>query len=129
MEKNIESHLKENRVFKPARAVATNARINSLEQYRRLYRESIDKAGEILGAGSERAELAAALAEGPGMEGAFREMVRRRKIKRLGELSSTATSTVRAATKPPSSGKASRAKNARSLTNNCTVTFAVLRMS
>ena len=41
MEKNIESHLKETRVFKPARACAKNARIGSLEQYRRMYRESI----------------------------------------------------------------------------------------
>ncbi len=41
MEKNIESHLKETRVFKPARAFAKNARIKSLEQYRRMYRESI----------------------------------------------------------------------------------------
>ncbi|MGH8094745.1 MAG: acetate--CoA ligase [Chthoniobacterales bacterium] len=41
MEKNIESHLKENRVFKPSRAFARNARIRSLEQYRRMYRESI----------------------------------------------------------------------------------------
>ncbi|MDQ3199835.1 MAG: acetyl-coenzyme A synthetase, partial [Verrucomicrobiota bacterium] len=41
MEKNIESHLKETRVFKPARGFAENARIGSLEEYRRLYRESI----------------------------------------------------------------------------------------
>ena len=41
MEKNIESHLKETRVFKPARAFAKNARIGSLEKYRRMYRESI----------------------------------------------------------------------------------------
>ncbi len=42
MEKNIESHLKETRVFKPARAFARNARIGSLEKYRRMYRESIN---------------------------------------------------------------------------------------
>ncbi len=41
MEKNIESHLKETRIFKPARSFARNARIGSLEQYRRMYRESI----------------------------------------------------------------------------------------
>ncbi|MGI8890153.1 MAG: acetate--CoA ligase [Chthoniobacterales bacterium] len=38
---NIESHLKETRVFKPARAFSRNARIKSLEQYRRMHRESI----------------------------------------------------------------------------------------
>ena len=41
MEKNIESHLKETRVFKPARSFAGKARIGTLEQYRRMYRESI----------------------------------------------------------------------------------------
>ncbi|MGI8436882.1 MAG: acetyl-coenzyme A synthetase N-terminal domain-containing protein, partial [Chthoniobacterales bacterium] len=41
MEKNIESHLVENRVFKPARAFAKRARIGSLDDYRRMHRESI----------------------------------------------------------------------------------------
>src|SRR5256714_4404570 len=41
MEKNIESHLKETRLFKPAREFARNARIVSLAAYRRRYRESI----------------------------------------------------------------------------------------
>ncbi|HEY2711105.1 MAG TPA: acetate--CoA ligase [Chthoniobacterales bacterium] len=41
MEENIESHLKETRVFKPSREFAQKARISSLEQYRRMYRESI----------------------------------------------------------------------------------------
>jgi len=41
MEKNIESYLKETRVFKPAPTFAKNARIGSLAQYRRMHRESI----------------------------------------------------------------------------------------
>jgi acetyl-CoA synthetase len=41
MEKNIESHLKEKRVFKPSRDFAKNARIRTLDHYRRMYRESI----------------------------------------------------------------------------------------
>ena len=41
MEKNIESHLKETRVFKPSRDFAKKARIGSLDQYRRMHRESI----------------------------------------------------------------------------------------
>jgi acetyl-CoA synthetase len=41
MEKNIESHLKEDRVFKPSRDFAKHARITSLDQYRRRYRESL----------------------------------------------------------------------------------------
>src|SRR5207237_6773366 len=38
---NIESHLKEKRVFKPAKEFAQKARIKNLAQYRRMYRESI----------------------------------------------------------------------------------------
>ena len=41
MEKNIESHLKETRIFKPSRDFAKNARVRSLDQYRRMHRESI----------------------------------------------------------------------------------------
>jgi acetyl-CoA synthetase len=40
---NIESHLVERRVFKPSKKFAAKARIKSLEQYRRMYRESIRK--------------------------------------------------------------------------------------
>jgi acetyl-CoA synthetase len=42
MAENIESHLVEKRVFKPVKDFAKGARIRSLEQYRRMYRESID---------------------------------------------------------------------------------------
>jgi len=38
---NIESHLTENRVFKPSRAFAKNACISSFEEYLALYRRSI----------------------------------------------------------------------------------------
>src|ERR1041385_3069579 len=41
MEKNIESQLIEKRVFKPSKEFARKARIKSLAQYRRMYRESI----------------------------------------------------------------------------------------
>jgi acetyl-CoA synthetase len=41
METNIESHLIEKRVFKPAKDFAKKARIKSLAQYRKMYRESI----------------------------------------------------------------------------------------
>jgi acetyl-CoA synthetase len=43
MAENIESHLVEKRVFKPAKAFAKGARIRSLDQYRRMYRESITR--------------------------------------------------------------------------------------
>src|SRR5258705_12410926 len=41
MHDNIESHLVEKRVFKPPRNFSRKARIKSLGQYRRMYRESI----------------------------------------------------------------------------------------
>ncbi len=41
MHNNIESHLVEKRVFKPPLDFAEKARIKSLDQYRRMYRESI----------------------------------------------------------------------------------------
>src|SRR5689334_10652991 len=40
-EKNIESHLKETRVFKPSKEFSKQARIKSIEQYRKMHRESI----------------------------------------------------------------------------------------
>ena len=43
MSKKIESHLSENRVFKPSREFSKKARVSSMSQYRRMYRESIDK--------------------------------------------------------------------------------------
>jgi len=43
MAENIESHLVEKRVFKPAKSSAKGARIKSLQQYRRMYRESINR--------------------------------------------------------------------------------------
>jgi acetyl-CoA synthetase len=40
-ELNIESHLTEKRVFKPPRQFARRARVSSMQQYRRMYAESI----------------------------------------------------------------------------------------
>ncbi len=46
-DQNIESHLKEKRVFKPAKEFSKNARVKSLEQYRRMYRESLKSPGKF----------------------------------------------------------------------------------
>jgi acetyl-CoA synthetase len=43
MENNIESHLTENRVFEPPKDFAEGARIRSMADYERLYRESINE--------------------------------------------------------------------------------------
>jgi len=47
--KNIESLLKEKRVFKPSKDFAKRARIRSLDQYRRMYRESICRPDKFWG--------------------------------------------------------------------------------
>src|ERR1041385_3294003 len=47
MQNNIESHLVEKRVFKPPRDFAKRARIKSLGQYRRMYRESIRQPAKL----------------------------------------------------------------------------------
>jgi acetyl-CoA synthetase len=49
MHNDIESHLIEKRVLKPAKDFATTARIKSLEQYRRMYRESIRQPAKFWG--------------------------------------------------------------------------------
>ncbi len=41
MQENIESHLVEKRVFKPARAFSAKARLKTFAQYQRMHRESI----------------------------------------------------------------------------------------
>jgi len=49
MHNNIESHLIEKRVFKPSKDFAKKARIKSLVQYRRMYRESIRQPAKFWG--------------------------------------------------------------------------------
>jgi acetyl-CoA synthetase len=43
MSNNIESTLVENRVFKPSREFSKKARIGSMEQYRKMWKESVTK--------------------------------------------------------------------------------------
>src|SRR5436190_3585934 len=47
MHDNIESHLKEKRVFKPTKQFAEKARIKSLRQYRRMHRESLARPAQF----------------------------------------------------------------------------------
>ena len=49
MHNDIESHLIEKRVLKPPKDFAKSARIKSLEQYRRMYRESIRQPAKFWG--------------------------------------------------------------------------------
>ena len=43
MSTTIESHLVEDRIFKPAKEFSAKARISSLAQYKKLWQESVDK--------------------------------------------------------------------------------------
>lgn len=43
MSKNIESHLSEDREFKPSKEFSKKARISSMAQYKRMHKESIEK--------------------------------------------------------------------------------------
>eukprot|EP00095_Tigriopus_kingsejongensis_P007746 maker-scaffold5442_size4634-snap-gene-0.2 protein:Tk07746 transcript:maker-scaffold5442_size4634-snap-gene-0.2-mRNA-1 annotation:"hypothetical protein" len=56
MSKNIESHLSEDRVFKPSKEFSKKARVKSMAQYKRMYQESIEKPGVFWG--REAKELA-----------------------------------------------------------------------
>ncbi|PYL40606.1 MAG: acetate--CoA ligase [Verrucomicrobia bacterium] len=49
VDNNIESHLIEKRVFKPSKDFAKRAQIKSLDQYRRMYRESISRPDKFWG--------------------------------------------------------------------------------
>jgi len=49
IDNNIESHLIEKRVFKPSKDFAKRAQIKSLDQYRRMYRESISRPDKFWG--------------------------------------------------------------------------------
>src|SRR5262249_19255600 len=46
---NIESHLVENRVFKPAKGFAKRARIGSMDQYRSMWKKSIKQPEKFWG--------------------------------------------------------------------------------
>jgi acetyl-CoA synthetase len=49
MSKNIESHLTENRVFKPSKKFSSSARIGSLAEYKRLHKQSIASPSKFWG--------------------------------------------------------------------------------
>ena len=49
MSQNIESHLVEKRVFKPSREFSKKARISSMEQYKKLWKESVEKPDKFFG--------------------------------------------------------------------------------
>ena len=107
---NIDSILTENRVFECSDAFRSQAHIRGMEDYERLYKEAETDPetfwGEIASQlhwfkpWDQRARLGLPLVQ----------VVLRRRDSTSVITASTAMSRVTAATKPPSSGKASRAK-------------------
>ena len=128
MHDNIESHLKEKRVFKPPKEFAQKARIKSLDQYRRMYRESIKRPDKFWA--REARELV--------WRAPWRKVVEWKapfaKWFVGGKLNLSENCLDRHLTSPSpqqsseSSGKASRAKSARSPISNSTTKFAGSQM-
>ena len=87
MSTNIESHLIENRVFKPAKSFSKKAHISSFAQYQELYRQSIKNPEKFFAqTGRRTSRVAEEVESGSRMEGAFCEVVRRRQTECLREL-------------------------------------------
>ena len=91
MHDNIESHLVEKRVFKPPKDFSSKARIKSLAQYRRMYRESIRQPAKFWTREAKELVWRSAVEESSRMEAAVREMVRRGKTECFRKLSGSAS--------------------------------------
>jgi len=78
---DITSVLRESRIFKPRKEFAKTARLKSLAQYRKLYKRVHQVARKVLGEpGQERNWSGSSPGESVAVEGAVREMVRRRAV-------------------------------------------------
>ena len=78
--------MKEARLFPPPKEFAAKARIGSMEQYEKLWKEAAGDLEGFWGKMAERAALVQALHEGAGVERAVRQVVRRRADERLVQL-------------------------------------------
>ena len=96
---NIESHLNEKRVFKPAKAFARQARITSMEDYRQLYEESVNKPDKFWAREAGELHWRKKWNKVLRLEAALREVVRRRQDQRRATTASTAISTAAASNK------------------------------
>ena len=112
--------MKEERLFPPPAEFAAKARISSLEQYEKLWNEAAADLEGFWGKHGRRTALVQALQQGARLERAVRPVVRRRADQRLATTAWTSIWTRRGGTRPPSSGKASRATSACSPTRCCT---------
>ena len=72
---DIDSTLRENRVFPPPPEFSAKAHIKSLEEYEALYKQSIDDPESFLGRGGRGAALVQAVGQGAGVESALGQVV------------------------------------------------------
>ena len=75
---NIESVLHEDRKFECPEPFRQQAHIKSLEDYERIYRESVEQPEKFWAGIAERTALVQKVGQGPGMESALGQMVCRR---------------------------------------------------
>ena len=80
---SITSVLQETRVFPPPEDFARKAHIGSLAQYEALWNRAKDDPEGFWGDAGEAAGLEHAVEQGPGLEPAVRQVVRRRKAERF----------------------------------------------
>jgi acetyl-CoA synthetase len=79
MSTNIESHLIENRLFKPPKTFSKRAYVKNLAEYEELYRKSIKNPEKFWAQqASELLVWQKKMDDGSSMEGTVRQMVRRR---------------------------------------------------
>ena len=98
---NIDSILHEDRKFECPAHFAEKAHVKTLDEYESLYQESVEQPGKILGKHRGRAALVQAVGQGPGVECALGEVVRRAARSISPTTASTATCRPGARTKPP----------------------------
>ena len=109
---DLDSILRENRVFPPPAEFSRKAYVKSLEEYEAMYKRSIERSGRLLGRGREGTALVQAVGQGARVGSALGQVVRRRQDEPVLQLRRPSRAGRARATRPPSSGRASRAKSA-----------------
>ena len=113
---DIDVLLQENRKFEPPDEFRRQAHVSSTELYAEAERDPERFWAEMAGV----ARVVAPVGHGARLDAAAREVVRRRQAQRLGQLRRPPHPRRRDATRPRSSGRASRATGARSRTGTST---------
>ena len=98
--RDIDSTLRENRVFPPPPEFSAKAHIKSLEEYEALYKQSIDDPESFWAGVAQRPALVQALGQGAGVGSALGQMVRGRQAESELQLRRSPCARAHAATRP-----------------------------